>query len=135
MDRHAKLTENFQLMEFECHDGTPVPEEYYSNVAELAENLQILRDRLIDIYGHDIPITIISGYRPTKYNKSVGGADNSQHLYAKAADISSDSVQATAIEGAIRKLISSGDMKEGGLSLYKKKGFVHYDIRGHKARW
>ena len=37
-----KLTENFDSKEFACHDGTAVPECYFSNMQELAESLQVL---------------------------------------------------------------------------------------------
>jgi len=32
-------------------------------------------------------------------------------------------------------LIRAGKMKEGGVGLYVSQGFVHYDIRGTRARW
>jgi uncharacterized protein YcbK (DUF882 family) len=35
------------------------------------------------------PITIVSGYRCPPHNKAIGGASNSQHMYAAAADIPS----------------------------------------------
>ena len=52
-----KLTQNFSLHEFRCKDGSDVPDEYMDNVRELAENLQVLRDKMVK------PITVISGYR------------------------------------------------------------------------
>lgn len=33
------------------------------------------------------PVAIVSGYRDPAYNKRVGGASNSQHLYGNAADV------------------------------------------------
>lgn len=33
------------------------------------------------------PVTIVSGYRDPAYNRRVGGASNSQHLYGNAADV------------------------------------------------
>lgn len=35
----------------------------------------------------DRPIRIVSGYRCPVHNKRVGGALNSQHMYAAAADV------------------------------------------------
>lgn len=123
-----KLTTNFTLKEFACKDGTPVPEQYYSNVKDLANNLQVLRDYL------GVPVSITgSGYRTPSHNAKVKGAKNSQHLYAKAADINAKGYNPVRLASVIEKLIKEGKMKQGGIGVYK--GFVHYDIRGTKARW
>lgn len=50
---------------------------------ELVRRLQLLRDQL------GVPIYIRSGYRSPATNKAVGGARNSQHLYGRAADLTS----------------------------------------------
>lgn len=123
-----KLTKDFHLSEFDCKDGTPVPDEYFDNVFELAVNLQVLREEI------DEPVFISgSGYRTKSHNKKVGGAKNSQHLVAKAADISVKSKTPKELAEVIEKLISEKKMKQGGIGIYP--GFVHYDIRGTKARW
>ena len=123
-----KLTQNFSLQEFNCKDGTPVPQKYMANATEVAQNLEILRSFL------DKPILISgSGYRTKSHNKKVGGAPKSQHLTASAADISITGLQPMQIAEAIETLIEQGKMKQGGLGVYPT--FVHYDIRGTKARW
>ncbi len=123
-----KLTQDFNLIEFACHDGTPVPKKYYDNVKELAENLQVLRDFVNE------PVVISgSGYRTEAHNKKVKGAKQSRHLVAKAADISVKSKTPKQLARVIEKLIAEGKMKQGGIGVYP--GFVHYDIRGTKARW
>lgn len=123
-----QLTKNFSLSEFDCHDGTPVPAKYIDNAKEVAENLQILRDTL------KVPIRITgSGYRTQKHNKAVGGAPFSQHLTCSAADINADGYSPKLLASKIEALIKAGHMKQGGLGIYKN--FVHYDIRGTKARW
>lgn len=123
-----KLTQNFSLEEFNCKDGTTVPEKYYSNVLKVAENLEVLREYL------KIPIIISgSGYRTKKHNTEVGGAPKSQHLTASAADISVHGLSPMQIAEAIETLIEEGKMQQGGMGVYPT--FVHYDIRGTKARW
>lgn len=122
-----KLTTNFDLLEFACKDGTQVPEEYLPNVQLLATNLQVLRDYLGE------PIHINSSYRHPEYNKRIGGKPKSQHLTASAADITAKSKTPKQLAAIIEKLIAHGKMKQGGLGIYP--GFVHYDIRGNKARW
>lgn len=121
------MTKNFTLHEFMCKDGTPVPKNLIANVEELAKNLQVLRDFLGE------PLSILSGYRTPEHNAKVGGKPNSMHLQAMASDLTCASKSPKQLHTIIEKLIAEKKMKQGGLGLYK--GFVHYDIRGHKARW
>ena len=122
-----KLTENFSLHEFRCRDGSDVPDEYMENVKELAENLQVLRDKI------GKPITVISGYRSLAYNKKIDGARRSQHLLAKAGDLIVKDMTPDAVKAVIIELIKEGKMKKGGVGLYTH--FTHYDVRGFNRRW
>lgn len=123
-----KFTNHFSSEEFDCKDGTKVPVQFYANLRELVNNLQVLRNHL----GKPVSITG-SGYRTPKHNKKVGGAKNSQHLTASAADINVEGFTPKALSIIIELLIANGKMKQGGLGVYQN--FVHYDIRGTKARW
>lgn len=123
-----KLTTNFDSKEFDCKDGTPVPSKYMDNCREVARNLQNLRDAL------GVAVTITgSGYRTPSHNAKVGGAKNSQHLTCSGADINAKGLTPKQLACVIEGLIKTGKMKEGGLGIYPS--FVHYDIRGTKARW
>ena len=122
-----KLTENFSLHEFRCKDGSDVPEEYMDNVRELAENLQVLRDKISK------PITVISGYRSPEYNKKIDGARRSQHMLAKAGDLIVKGMTPDEVKAEITQLIKEGKMKKGGVGLYTH--FTHYDVRGFNRRW
>lgn len=123
-----KLTDNFWLEEFGCKDGTPVPQHLMTNVQKLADNLQVLRNTI-----HE-PIFINSAYRTVEHNSKIGGSMRSQHLFAKAADIKvGEGFTPNIIYQLIEELIRDGLMTEGGLGLYDT--FVHYDVRGYKARW
>lgn len=122
-----QLTKNFNLAEFACKDGTPVPDKYIANVTKLAENLQLLRDHLNE------PLHINSAYRSPEHNKKVGGKPASQHLTASAADITCKSKSPKQLAAIIEKLIKDGVLKFGGMGIYP--GFVHVDIRAGKARW
>lgn len=123
-----KLTTNFNSSEFDCKDGTKVPEQYMDNCREVARNLQILRDTL------GVPVSITgSGYRTPSHNKKVKGATNSQHLTCSAADINAVGYTPARLAARIEQLIAAKKMKQGGLGIYAN--FVHYDIRGTKARW
>lgn len=122
-----QLTKNFTREEFDCKDGTPVPDDLLHNVLEVAENLQVLRDYV------DEPVHVNSGYRTDTYNKKVGGKPKSKHKKAHAADITIKNKTPRQVYNIIEKLIAQKKMKQGGLGLYP--GFVHYDPRGVKARW
>lgn len=122
-----RLTKNFLINEFYCNDGTPIPNNLIGNVTELANNLQVIRE----VVG--VAINITSSYRHEEYNKDIGGALNSKHITAEAADIQVSGYPPNLIYDLIEELIRCGDMKEGGLGLYNT--FVHYDVRGTKARW
>lgn len=124
-----RLTKNFSLHEFACRDGAPVPPEYIENVERLAQQLQALRHCLA------APIKITSGYRTPGYNAKVGGEAKSYHLRAMAADVVVVGHRPDIVHATIEALIWAGKMNQGGLGLYRGQGFVHYDIRGVKARW
>lgn len=122
-----KITANFKLSEFNSKDGSPMPDDVRHNVIKLACNLQRLRNVL------KARITVNSGYRSPNHNKAVGGAKNSQHLTGKAADIVVNGFDSIQVKETIEQLIQDGEMLQGGLKAYNS--FVHYDIRGQKARW
>ena len=122
-----RLTKNFTKREFKSKDGSRMPDSVLDNVKELASNLQVLRDFLGE------PLRINSAYRSEDHNKAVGGSSNSQHLTGKASDLRVKDLDSDDLYHIIEALISEGKMKEGGLGLYNS--FVHYDIRGARARW
>lgn len=71
-----KISPNFTLGEFQSKDGA---DKVMYDTAILAQ-----LEKLRAYYGGKI--TINSGYRSPAYNKQVGGATNSAHLYGQAAD-------------------------------------------------
>ena len=130
------MTQNFSKHEFDSKCGSDMPESVYHNVVKVAAQLQFLRNYI------GKPIKINSGYRSPEHNKRIGGAhkfvngkriETSQHVFGKAADIVVKGMSTVELHKAIETLISEGNMLQGGLGLYDS--FVHYDIRGRKARW
>ncbi|HMV65207.1 MAG TPA: peptidoglycan-binding protein [Myxococcota bacterium] len=122
------LSEHFSLAEFACHDGSRTPSDVAGNLRELAQNLEVLRSEL-----RGAAIHVNSGYRSPAYNRSIGGATDSQHMYGRAADITIGGYSPSQVHATIERLIRAGRMKQGGLGLYSS--FVHYDTRGTAARW
>lgn len=122
-----QLTKNFHLSEFHCRDGTKVPAELLPNVRELAANLQVIRDTIGE------PLHVNSGYRTITYNRSIGGAPKSQHLKAKAGDITAKSYTPKQLAAVVERLIKARKINIKGIGLYP--GFVHVDTRKQYARW
>lgn len=121
------MTEHFSRDEFKSKDGAHFPYEVKQNLKVLAEQLEVLREHF------QKPIQINSGYRSPNHNAKVGGADNSQHLLGKAADVVIEGVTPDEVADAIEFLIEGKMMKQGGIGRYET--FTHYDIRGKKSRW
>jgi len=121
------LTKNFTFAEFESKDGAPMPKEVKDNIKLLAKELEKIRA------AFNLPLKINSGYRSPKHNKSIGGASDSQHMKGTAADFTIPGRTPKQIAIVIEGLIKDGKIKEGGLGIYNN--WIHYDIRGKKARW
>ena len=74
---------------------------------------------------------VLSGYRHRPYNRSIGGAVNSVHIY----DVTPSSVAADVRFakgspkqwGAYAKELRSKYKKGGGIGVYMRHGFVHVD--------
>jgi len=111
---------HFKLVEFAC----PLTKAIVVS-AELLEKLDELRERI----GR--PLTISSGYRSPEYNRRVGGAERSQHLLGRAADIPFlDSADAHKL------LALAEEISFRGIGLYPTKMFIHLDVRpGPVVRW
>jgi uncharacterized protein YcbK (DUF882 family) len=122
------LSKHFTLKEFASKDGAETPQDVLENLRKLAKNLEVIRTH----FGN-VPIKINSGYRSPAHNAKVKGKSNSMHLQGKAADIVIQGYQPTQIAAEIEKLIAAKKISQGGLGIYPN--FIHYDIRGKKARW
>jgi uncharacterized protein YcbK (DUF882 family) len=122
-----KLTNNFSKSEFESKCGRQMPQSVLDNIKKVAESLQVLRDEL------KRPISITSGYRSPEHNAKVKGAKNSQHILGTAVDIKVEGMTPIQVAAAIEKLIKEKKMPQGGIGIYRS--WVHYDLRGKKARW
>jgi uncharacterized protein YcbK (DUF882 family) len=122
-----QITKNFNLNEFNSKCGRPMPANVRANIIELAKNLQVLRDEV------NRPISITSGYRSPERNAKIKGAKNSQHLYGTAVDMNVQGMTPRQVAVILERLIYENKIKEGGIGIYPS--WVHYDIRGTKARW
>lgn len=122
-----QVTKNFNLNEFNSKCGRPMPENIKKNIIELINNLQVIRDEV------KVPISITSGYRSSEHNAKVKGAKDSQHVKGTAVDFKVKGLKPKEVAVIVERLIKEGKIKQGGIGIYPS--WVHYDIRGIKARW
>ena len=115
----TKLSKNFCVREFACKDGS-------DSVLISSELVKILQ-KIRDYFGK--PVTINSAYRNKAYNKKIGGATYSQHIYGNAADIVVQGIKSEEIAKYAEYLMP----KTGGIGLYPT--FTHVDVRAVRARW
>lgn len=122
----AQITEHFNVREFDCHDGRRVPAIAVDALDRLCTKyLEPMREA----FG---PCDVMSGYRPEDYNRRIGGAPLSQHIYELTPEEVAGDL--TFARGRPRdwaaKAVALG---AGGVGLYP--GFVHVDNRRATARW
>lgn len=118
-DGNKKVSKNFKVKEFKCKDGSDV----ILISPELVKILQTIRDH----FGK--PLYINSAYRTPPYNKKIGGATYSQHLYGTACDIRINGVTPKEVAKFAETLL----IECGGIGIYKN--FTHVDVRAVKSRW
>lgn len=125
--RIQRPSQHFSYREFDCKDGTKVPEGAYPALDHLCQNyLEPLRAKFGAVY-------VTSGYRHRAYNARIGGATMSFHIYdypgrgMKA--VASDVVCATGTPQEWAAFLESRN--PGGLCPYPagRGNFVHVDNR------
>lgn len=146
-DLMMKVVRDYRICDFlaqDVHFYTSIRKEgyHYTNL-----NPKILKTFLLLLAeckakGYDISqINLTSCYRHPKHNYLIGGASQSRHLFGDAIDISvgdinNDGKSNKEDKGLILTLLDTQLIgNKGGIGLYPKSKAVHFDLRGHKARW
>lgn len=137
MGERKRLSTHFWLDEFDCHDGTRVPDEAIPALRELCVHvLEPMRAK----YGR---CTVLSGYRHRAYNARIGGARYSQHIYdlgpgSVAADVRFAKGNPTKWARGARWRFNSLQRwkrnRRGGVGRYVRSNFVHVD-NGPRRDW
>ena len=78
-----------------------------------------------------VPVVVHAGYRCAKHNREVGGVPNSEHTLGLAADIDLPGV---ALQRMYELALEVPQFAGGGIGAYDG-GFLHVDVRDHRARW
>lgn len=114
-DGNKKISVSFSVKEFMCKDRS---DKVLVDVVFVKDKLQKIRDH----FG--VPVTVNSGYRTLAYNKKVGGASSSYHLYGRAFDI--------AVKGHTSEEVAQYAQTIGINGIIQYNGFVHLDSRPKK---
>ena len=112
------LSKNFSRSEFACpHCGEVEIDPL------LVATLQRIRDKA----G---PVVVTSGYRCPVHNEAVGGVNNSQHIYGRAADIYVPGMSQAALLALVREMTVNEDIYAGyAYAIKNSKRAVHVDVR------
>ena len=112
------LSRNFSRSEFACpHCGEVEIDPL------LVATLQRIRDKA----G---PVVVTSGYRCPVHNEAVGGVNNSQHIYGRAADIYVPGMSQAALLSLVREMVVNEEIYVGyAYAIKNSKRAVHVDVR------
>lgn len=82
-----------------------------------------------------------NGHRPPAYNERIGGASKSRHIKGEAIDIDIGDINKSGRyekkdKQIVLDLLENQIIKStGGIGRYPDSRSVHFDVRGHRARW
>lgn len=93
-----------------------------SNLKNLFAKMDLVREYF------NAPVAVHVAYRPDEYNRLVGGAKNSSHLYGMACDFHVSGVSCDEVRARILK---DNKLEEWGMRMEDLPGskWVHLDIR------
>jgi uncharacterized protein YcbK (DUF882 family) len=77
------------------------------------------------------PVLVHAGYRCPEHNAAVGGVPHSEHTLGLAADIA---VPGLSLQHMYELALQVPEFVQGGIGVYDG-GFLHVDVREHRARW
>jgi hypothetical protein len=108
--------------------NTDPPQALWPNIVKTVQVLVELRRRL-----GNAAITLNSVYRSRRYNESVGGARDSQHMKFTAVDFQAHDGHGPSHWARVLHGMRSESFFSGGIGEYSS--FVHVDTRGYNADW
>lgn len=142
------VSPNYRIKEF-----TNIP--YLTLREELLYKLELLNEKVASRYGVT-KLKIVSGFRTPARNYNAGGGRSSTHIYGGAADVTLDAdgdgdiddlnrdgrgnsrdakILYSLVEELDNELAEKYPQLVGGLGWYRRRDFIHVDVRGKKERW
>ena len=157
-DLNLSVSPSFKVGQFICKRQPKAWPKYVLVSQENLQRLETLLDSLNEENLSDAKtLFVMSGFRTPYYNKAIGSAKLSRHMYGDAADVYLDVKPRDGLmddidgDGEITKsdanflydysqrLFKKSEVQKGGLGSYKANAvhgpFIHVDARGHVARW
>ena len=149
-DSNKFLVGNFRVRDFLPNDARsytnkvlPVnlQDQYLMIDARLLYKIAELQETLKQKDLDPEAFTLLSSFRHPRHNKSVGGASKSRHILGEAidikiGDINKDGKYTKKDKKIVYDLLDKkiiGD--KGGIGRYPGTQTIHFDVRGHRARW
>ena len=114
------LTAHFSRSELQCRCCGRL--QIDSRLLDGLENLRALAG---------VPVVIHAGYRCPRHNQEVGGVPHSEHTAGLAADIA---LRGLSLQRMYELALKVPQFAQGGIGVYDG-GFLHVDVREHRARW
>jgi lysozyme family protein len=107
--------------------NTDPPREKWDNVVPLVRVLEEFSKRIGD------PVRLTNVYRSPAYNRSVGGAKDSQHVQFRATDVQVPGRGGSQLWADTFRAMRREGFFSGGIGIYNT--FVHVDTRGRNKDW
>ena len=103
-------------------------------------HMQSIRDFLCHHFKKDVPIAITSGFRPIAFNKTIGGVDNSLHIWRLGVPNRHGLQLITACDFRplgvdIRKAFEALAWCKGEMYLHVPKSIIHYSPYGNEPHF
>jgi uncharacterized protein YcbK (DUF882 family) len=114
------LSAHFSRSELQCHCCGRLQID-----SRLLDGLEKLRAQA------GTPVVIHAGYRCPEHNAAVGGVPHSEHTLGLAADLALPSL---SLPRMYELVLQVPQFAQGGIGVYDG-GFLHVDVREHRARW
>lgn len=120
------LSPHLKWSEVQCPCGCKMPETVKTRLRVMAPKFEKLREMV----GTPLNISPGGAYRCKKYNKSIGGAQFSQHMDGNALDVWSATVHNLKVADLAETVPGIG-----GVGRYITDRFTHIDQRQGTFRW
>lgn len=142
-----EIKEIFLSPDYQLKDFLTQKSPYISLKEELIYKLQMFTDYLKSKGIKNYKLKIYSAFRTPAQNYSGGGGRRSCHIYGGACDVGLDLNGDGRVSLKEKKLLYeyAQDFEEilcrknpklsGGLGYYRRKPFIHLDVRGKRERW